>query len=306
MNRASVVITSYNHKKYLIEAIESIIHQTVKVHEIIIADDHSTDGSSEIMQDYMARFPGWIKGVFQKENVGIPKNRNSGLLKVTGNYVSILDGDDRFLPDNVEKMMERLEEAPEVRCVYSNVRFIDPKGKPIRIRDQVQQPSGDIFYDISIGKFGILRSMFMDYTLLREVGLLDERFPRYDGFDLTVRLAKCCYFAYISQPLTEYRIHPSSDSKALKAIDHLRDLDGIYRKMLPLLEDLPNENREEIKRVWRQMLLRFYVKDTIERGSKSKQFFLFLLSIFRGYSRLRNLPAEMKAINEMLQESSKK
>ena len=38
MNRASVVITSYNHKKYLIEAIESIIHQTVKVHEIIIAE----------------------------------------------------------------------------------------------------------------------------------------------------------------------------------------------------------------------------------------------------------------------------
>src|SRR5207302_1638938 len=97
--KVSVIITSYNQQEYLREAIESAIDQTVAAFEIIVADDHSTkDGSIETIREYAARYPRLVRGLFQEENVGIPKNRNSALRMVKGDHVAILDGDDRLLP----------------------------------------------------------------------------------------------------------------------------------------------------------------------------------------------------------------
>lgn len=246
--KISVVITSYNQCEYLKEVIESVSNQTVKLHEIIIADDHSTDGSVELIRDYMARYPGWIKGVFQQANVGIPRNRNTALHLITGEYVGILDGDDLFLPYKVEKEIEELEKNPEVRCIYSNVNFIDAKGNLIEVRDKMPQPSGNIFVNIAMGMFGLLRSMIINYELLKEVGFMDERFPKYDGYDLTLQLAKRCEIGYIHEPLVSYRVHASSDSRGLTAKQHLHDLEGIYNKTIPLMADLSPDQKAEIEK----------------------------------------------------------
>jgi len=290
MSKISVIITSYNHKQYLIEAVESVVNQTVKPHEVIIADDHSTDGSVEVIKGYMAKYPRLIKGIFHNNNLGIPKNRNSALVEVTGDYVAILDGDDRFLPNNVERMVGTLETNTKARCVYSNVRLINHNGEPIKIRDNQPQPSGDILFEIALGKFGILRSMIIDYHLLKKVGFLDEMFPKYDGFDLTLRLAKHSHYAYVFEPLVEYRVHPMSDSKSLKAKDHLHDLGGIYKKMMPILSGLPRTKIKEIETAWNKILFTYYSNDAKENNNKFKLFFLPLLALFKGYVSLPNFP----------------
>src|SRR5256886_17638460 len=72
--RVSVIITSYNQQEYLREAIESAIDQTVAAFEIIVADDHSTkDGSIETIREYAARYPGLVRGLFQKKMSGFRK-----------------------------------------------------------------------------------------------------------------------------------------------------------------------------------------------------------------------------------------
>jgi glycosyltransferase involved in cell wall biosynthesis len=287
--RASVIITSYNQKGFLVETVESVIRQTVKPYEIIIADDHSTDGSVEVIREYISRHPGWIKGVFQERNVGIPKNRNTALRKVTGNYVSILDGDDRFLPYKIEKENEALQQYPQARCIYGNMSFIDAKGRPMGIRDDEGQPSGDVFVYIARGKFGLLRSMLIDYDLLQEAGFLDVRFPMYDGFDLTVRLAKRCQFLYIPEPLVEYRVYPASASKVLKAKGHLHDLEGIYSKMLSLLSDLPDSDRKEIMAAWSRRIAEFRIREAMEEGEKAKAFLMALVAMSRGFADRNHL-----------------
>lgn len=294
----SVVITSYNQKKYLIEAIESVIRQTVKVHEIIVADDFSSDGSIDVIKNYIEKYPGLIKGVFNKQNRGIPQNRNSALKIVGGDYVYILDGDDRFLPENVERMIERLNENKNLKCVYSNLNFIDSEGKFLHVRDKEEQPSGDIFFEIAIGKFGILRNMIIDFSLLKEVGFFDESFPRYDGFELTVRLAKKGEIGYIFDPLAEYREYPTSDSRRLKAKDHLKDLDGIYKKMNPMLKVLSKTQRLEIEKVWSQRLIKYYIEDLKENPNKFKQLFLPLFLLHRRYIKIYNLLRDFKIFKE--------
>src|SRR5256714_14965234 len=119
--RVSVIITSYNQQEYLREAIESAIDQTVAAFEIIVADDHSTkDGSIETIREYAARYPGLVRALFQEKNVGIPKNRNSALRMIKGDYVAILDGDDRLLPRFIERHGAALTATPQVHVRYSN------------------------------------------------------------------------------------------------------------------------------------------------------------------------------------------
>jgi len=278
----SVIITSYNQKNYLIEAIESVINQTVRPYELIIVDDHSTDdGTIDVIRDYVARHPTWVKAIFQEKNVGIPKNRNTALGKVTGNYVSLLDGDDRFLPDKVEKELHVLRQYPAVQCVYSNVTYIDGLGQALGVRDQEEQPSGDIFVHVARGKFGLLRSMLIDYLALRNSGFLDEKLPSYDGFELTVRLAKQCRFAYIAEPLVEYRVHNASYQTKIRAKDHLHDLQAIYEKILPWLTDLPLEAREKIVRAWHEWFLRFRLREAVEQGNTIRAYGTLVLALVR-------------------------
>lgn len=295
--RVSAIITSYNQKDYLIEAIESVINQTVKPHEIIIADDHSTkDDSVELIRDYMARYPGWVKGVFQEQNVGIPKNRNAALRQVTGNYVSILDGDDRFVPFKLEKELEALQKNPTAQCVYSNVEIIDPYGNATGVRDKKNQPSGNIYAYIAKGKFGLLRSMLIKYDLLKKIGFLDERFPKYDGFELSIELSKRCEFVYIGKPLVEYRVHPESDSKGLTPKEHLHDLEGIYQKIHPLLADISVADKNIIEKGWSKLLLRWRVREAINSGKKVRAFFITLQAITKGYVNLIFLVKRIKTV----------
>src|SRR6266480_4642440 len=112
--QVSVVITSYNQQDYLREAIESAIDQTVGAFEIIVADDHSTkDGSVETIRQYVAKYPGLVRGLFQERNVGIPRNRNSALRRIKGDYIAILDGDDRLLPGFIERHGATLAANPQ-------------------------------------------------------------------------------------------------------------------------------------------------------------------------------------------------
>ena len=78
--KISVVVLSFNQKKMLEQAIESVLNQTCSPHEIIVCDDASTDGSVDLIKAYEKKYPGWIRGIFQPANLGISKNRNSGFL----------------------------------------------------------------------------------------------------------------------------------------------------------------------------------------------------------------------------------
>src|SRR6059058_4286951 len=142
--RVSVIITSYNQQEYLREAIESAIDQTVAAFEIIVADDHSTNDSSiETICEYAARYPELVRGLFQEKNVGIPTNRNSALRMVKGDYVAILDGDDRLLPGFIEQHPAALTASPQAHVSYSNRYDVNQLGERRR-HDRNPQPSGDV------------------------------------------------------------------------------------------------------------------------------------------------------------------
>jgi glycosyltransferase involved in cell wall biosynthesis len=295
--RVSIIITSYNQQAYLKEAIESVIHQTTRPDEIIIADDHSTkDDSVEMIQGYLAQHPGWIRAVFQKENLGIPKNRNRALRLVTGHYVAILDGDDRFLPNNIESQLAALAQRTEAGCSYSNRYSIDADGERTGIRDSKPMPSGDILFQVACGRSGILRSMIGRYDLIKAAGFLDERFPLHDGFVLTARLAKRTRFIYLPEPLMEKREHKGGVSKALSSRQRARYFEDVATEVFEVTSHLPHGQRRRIIKVWSRQILNPRVMAELEAGRKWKA----LLDIARAFARdpgnSRNVRSLIKAV----------
>lgn len=259
--KPSIIITSFNHRAYLIEAIESVLAQTLPPHEIIVADDASSDGSQEAIRAYEKRYPGLVKGVFQDKNAGIPKNRNAALRTVTGNYVGILDGDDLFLPHKLELQFKALSQHPDAKVVYGNFGIVDLQRRPLAVKWQGHQPEGDVIADVAKVKTGLLRTLIADYQAVKQAGFMDERFPKYDGLWLSIKLAMNCSFAYVDEILLEKREHLTSDSKTITQEQYLHDLTGMYKELMPmLLSHVDAQERARIDVVWRQWISRHQVR----------------------------------------------
>ena len=95
----TTVITSYNHRAYIRDAVDSALRQNVPFrHEILLSDDGSTDGTADVMAEYAAKHPGVVRDVSTKTNRGISANMRDCLGAARGEYVAILEGDDYYAP----------------------------------------------------------------------------------------------------------------------------------------------------------------------------------------------------------------
>lgn len=108
----SVIVPSFNGERYLPEAIESALKQTVPPSEIILVDDGSTDGTAAVA----ARYP-TVRYAYQ-ENAGASNARNHGITLATGEFIAFLDHDDVFLPDRFERQLAHFARRPELDASF--------------------------------------------------------------------------------------------------------------------------------------------------------------------------------------------
>jgi glycosyltransferase involved in cell wall biosynthesis len=122
----SVVIAVYNGERYIGEAIESALGQTLPPAEVIVVDDGSTDGTGTVAQGF-----GDAIRYEHRSRAGFAAGRNRGVELSTGAYLAFLDADDRFTPDKLERQLAALEQDPALDAVFGHVReFISPELEP--------------------------------------------------------------------------------------------------------------------------------------------------------------------------------
>lgn len=126
MAAISVLMAVYNCDKYLREAIDSILNQTLGDFEFIIVDDGSTDNSLQILKEYLDPR---IKVITYEENKGVAHARNVGLEQCTSEFVALIDADDIALPDRLKLEYEYLIEHSEIDGVYAKCRYMGMNGK---------------------------------------------------------------------------------------------------------------------------------------------------------------------------------
>lgn len=121
MKKISVVMTTYNGEKYLLEQLESLRSQTLKIDEVIIMDDCSKDETPELIRKYIIDngLSEW-KLIENQANQGWKKNFKLGFDLATGDYIFPCDQDDIWHPNKVQKMTECMEKHPEIELLAAN------------------------------------------------------------------------------------------------------------------------------------------------------------------------------------------
>ena len=248
--RISVFITSYNQKTFLVEAIESVLNQSFPPSQIVVVDDSSSDGSQEIVAGYASRYPELITAINHSYNQGVAQTRTDALRAITGDYVSYIDGDDKYLPTKLENEARLLRSNPNVQIAFSNNYYMSVNGIRTGIwADGVMPPQGDVFRRTFARDFprrNLFRMELVEYRAWKRIGFYDPCLDLYEDFDMRIRLTRNYRVIYCDEPLTEIRIHKNGLSSA-PAAKHLVALEYIYRKNFPLMEDLNVAERKDVR-----------------------------------------------------------
>lgn len=122
----SVIVPTHNSARFIGEALDSILAQSLQPEQIVVVDDGSTDNTAEVLGRYRDRRIQYIR----QPHAGVASARNAGLNAARGEYVTFLDADDRWRPIFLEMMHAFLSEDPTAASVFSNfVRFEHGTGK---------------------------------------------------------------------------------------------------------------------------------------------------------------------------------
>ena len=124
----SVVIPNYNGERFVEKTLDSVLNQTYQHYEVIVVDDCSTDRSTEIIESYSRKDPR-ICLIRMPENSGVAKARNKGIIQAKGDYIALLDNDDLWTKDKIERQIKLTEKADIVYCSYD---FIDENDQMIK------------------------------------------------------------------------------------------------------------------------------------------------------------------------------
>lgn len=128
MPQVSIITPCYNASRFISQTIDSVLTQTFTDWEMIIVDDGSKDDSSEIVEKYVKK-DSRIR-LIQQPNGGSANARNHGIREATGRYIALLDADDLWLPQFLEKQIEFMKEKKAI-CVYSSYKRIDENSNEI-------------------------------------------------------------------------------------------------------------------------------------------------------------------------------
>ena len=214
----SVVMPVYNAEKYVAEAIESILNQTLEDFEFIIVDDGSTDKSLEIIKEY-AKKDKRIKTIKNKGNIGNWASRNVGMNNARGKYIVTQDSDDLSNRDRIKIQVSVMEKNPNFGVVGSNIGIIDGKGNKIGYRKYLED-------DIKLRKMIYYFSPFANPAViirrdaLKKSGIFDPKLRVSGDLDLWFRIGGQYEFGNVAKELVKYRNHEDQiTSKKLKLME---------------------------------------------------------------------------------------
>jgi glycosyltransferase involved in cell wall biosynthesis len=115
-NTISVIVPIFHYARFTKEALQSVVNQSVKPHEIILVNDGCIDNSMEVVNDFIKEHPEHNWKIINKENGGLASARNAGIKLATGKYVCSFDSDDIMRPDCLKEHLKLADENTVLTC----------------------------------------------------------------------------------------------------------------------------------------------------------------------------------------------
>ena len=277
----SVIIPTFNRRHTLKRAINSVLNQTLKPVEIIVVDDGSTDGTDEWLQLYHPS----IKLISQS-NSGVSSARNIGIQHAQTDWISLLDSDDEWLKDKLEKQVNILLKNSNILFCHTDEIWVR-NGVRVNQGKKHQKHGGMIFENcLDICRISPSSSLF-HRSLLDDVGFFDEELKVCEDYDLWLRITVKYPVLYLDEPLIiKYGGHKNQLSKVPE---------GIERYRIQTLEKLKQNKKLVPKQKYlvERMLVKkytIYANGVLKRGRKGEHKKLM--------HKLRELEINMEAMQK--------
>lgn len=236
----SVVIPAYNQRRYIEDAIRSVLTQDWPVQEIIVVDDGSTDADYGELETLYERVR-----VIRTENGGVSRARNLGAAEASANVVAFLDADDVWLPCMLRRQMSYLEQNNSVAAVFCKaVRWFPTRGKNGRetwhIPDALKSQENETYRVHRVPYIEILSApqlpghicvLLIRKAAFTSLGGFDEQRRYGEDIELVMRISRSSRLDVLEFPGMLYRQHSESATGKLQEANHMAELilDAVQR-----------------------------------------------------------------------------
>ena len=215
--KISVIIPTFNRKKILGRAIQSVINQSLQPFEVIIIDDGSNDGTKD-----------WVKENFQdiryiyQNNQGVSSARNKGIKYAYGDWIAFLDSDDEWLPNKLYEQVKAIGSNPEIKFFHTNEIWIR-NGVRVNQMKKHKKYGGYIFEKcLDICKVSP-SSVLIKKEIFDDVGAFDNSLRVCEDYDLWLRITSKYPVVFLDIPLIyKYGGHAGQLSKVNDGIESYR------------------------------------------------------------------------------------
>lgn len=203
----SVIMAAYNAEKTIEQSINSVLNQTYPAVELLVVDDYSQDRTVKLVENIMAR-DNRVRLIYNKENSGVSYTRKHGLEEAKGAWIAILDSDDIWAPEKLEKQII-LQKKMNADLLFTGSAFMDSDGQPI---DWYLHSPSEVTY-----RHLLKQNVLSNSSSLVRKELYEKHYAVGDGmhedFAVWLGILKEGKKAYgVDEPLLTYRIAKSSKS----------------------------------------------------------------------------------------------
>ncbi len=232
----TLYVTCYNQAAYVEETLDNVLKQTFTDTELIILDDHSVDGSQDIIRKWIDKNQVNATFIAHSQNQGLCRSLNEIIEISSGKYIAGIAGDDFWIPQKTEIQVDLLEKHPLASMTFGNASMIDETGNDINGFVIQKYANDSTCHDIGASltpntetwkhhkevklNVHLLYHNFIPALAtmcrrdaIRKVGLYDTTLILED-WDMWVRLAQTSSFIYCDAILGQYRVHSKSTSNS--------------------------------------------------------------------------------------------
>lgn len=293
----SVSMITFQGAAYLKAQMDSILGQSIPVHEIIVCDDGSTDGTLEILAAYKASYP-QIQLYFNEKNLGTVANMQQCLRMMSGDIIFLADQDDVWLPNKVEKTITFFQENPSADAVFSNADIINEVGEKVKDmtlwdiigfpHDQVELSDFERRVDNVVTGAGL--------AFKRDPSLIEKDIPQMPGLlhDGWIGLYFAAKNALMANPekLFQYRSHANQQvGGKIQERQALLDFNQALYDGIPVMKDFATW-KSSMKRLYTNLNLPYMDKVKIQEqidlyAAYGKTYFQLRASLYLFVKALR-------------------
>ena len=262
MAKVDVIIPFYDTPiEYTREALESVLAQTYSDWAAVVVNDGSSEKSTGQLETLMRSFDDPRIIHLKAEHRGIAATRNTGIRRLDGPYIALLDSDDLWLPSRLEKTVPILDKNPQIDMVHANADVIDPSGRIVlraKSRSFLNSLTPDELLIQELQKdFVQCPTVLFRRSAAEAAGLFDESFPCVQDKMLWIRmLGQRSAFFYLDETIAFHRRHAANISKNTEKLMKGRFL--LIQRVEEMIESNPSLQHLDWKKLKKQMLRHLY------------------------------------------------